>query len=148
MEGFDKALAEKPDMIMTGIIMPKMDGFALVDALKSNVATTNIPVMMSSHMGREDDRKRALEMGVKEFFVVGMITPKKVVEEIRAMFESKNYRLAFNAEALDGPKLSADFHFENGFNCAKCNKQKVLSLKIGDVAKKEFRAVFICPDCE
>lgn len=148
MEGLNKAISEKPDIIFTGIIMPKMDGFALKDALAKNVATVNIPVMMSSHMGREEDRKKALGLGVKEFFVIGMITPKKVVEEIHAMFSAKKYQLAFNAAALDAAKLAADFHFENDFNCDKCNKPRVISLEISDVIKKEFKARFVCPECK
>jgi len=147
MDGLNKAISEKPDVIFTGIIMPKMDGFAMKDALAKNVATVNIPVMMSSHMGREEDRKKALELGVKEFFVIGMITPKKVVEEIRAMFSNKKYNLNFNAAALDAAKLAADFHFENNFNCEKCNKQRIISLEISDINKKEFKTRFICPEC-
>lgn len=148
IDGLNKAIAEVPDIILTGIIMPKMDGFALKDALAKNVATANIPVLMSSHMGREEDRKKAIEIGVKEFFVLGMITPKKVVEEIRAMFSAKKYHLNFSATALDAPKLEADFHFENGFVCDKCSKQRVISLDVSDVSKKEFKARFVCPECK
>ena len=148
LEGLNKAIAEKPDVIFTGIIMPKMDGFALKDALAKNVVTVNIPVLMSSHMGREEDRKKALSMGVKEFFVLGMIRPKKVVEEIRSMFSAKKYHLSFNSVALDAPRLEADFHFEKDFKCERCNAQRILSLEITDVIKKEFKARFICPDCK
>jgi len=148
VEGLNKAIAEVPDVILTGIIMPKMDGFALKDALVKNVSTANIPVLMSSHMGREEDRKKAIEIGVKEFFVLGMITPKKVVEEIHSMFSAKKYHLNFNAAALDASRLESDFHFENGFVCEKCGKQRIISLEIADVIKKEFKARFICPECK
>ena len=147
MEGFDKAIAEKPDVIFTGIIMPKMDGFALKDALAKNVATVNIPVLMSSHMGREEDRKKAMEMGVKEFFVAGMITPKKVVENIRALFSLKKYHLKFDVTALDAPKLAADFHLE-GFACGKCNQPKNMVVEVLDVNNKEFKVRFVCLDCK
>ncbi len=147
IEGLNKAMTEMPDVIFTGIIMPKMDGFAMKDALAKNVSTVNIPVLMSSHMGREEDRKKAIEMGVKEFFVAGMVTPRKVIENIRALFNTKKYHLKFDAAALDAPKLSADFHLDE-FVCAKCYQQKMMELEISDVNKKEFRAQFICPDCK
>ena len=148
LDGLEKAGSESPDIIFTGIIMPRMDGFSMKDALAKNVATANIPVLMLSHMGREEDRKRAIEMGVKEFFVLGMITPNNVVEEIRSMFNNKKYHISFHSDVLDAPKLAEDFHFESGFQCEKCFKQKILSLEISDIARNEFKARFICLDCK
>ena len=147
MEGLDKAIAEMPDVIFTGIIMPKMDGFDLKDALAKNVATVNIPVLMSSHMGREEDRQKAMAMGVKDFFVVGMITPRHVLEKVRALFSSKKYHLKFDALALDAPKLAADFHL-NEFRCEKCNELKIMVVEIMDANKEEFKTQFVCPECK
>lgn len=53
LEGLEKARSIIPDIIFTGIIMPKMEGFDLMEALKKNVATSQIPVFISSHLGRE-----------------------------------------------------------------------------------------------
>lgn len=148
LDGLNKASTEAPDVIFTGIIMPKLDGFSMKDALAKNVATANIPVMMLSHMGREEDRKKAIEMGVKEFFVLGMITPNDLLEKINALFNSRKYNLNFNPEALDAQKIVDDFHLKPGFQCEKCGKQKVLSLESSDVINNEFKARFVCPNCK
>ena len=69
VEGLDLATKEMPDVIMTGIIMPRMDGFQLIKALKENVQTSEIPIAILSHLGREDDRKKAEELGIVNFIV-------------------------------------------------------------------------------
>ncbi|MFB6225694.1 MAG: PleD family two-component system response regulator, partial [Candidatus Paceibacteria bacterium] len=43
---------EVPDLVFTGIIMPRMNGFDLIESMQDRVKLANIPVMISSHMGR------------------------------------------------------------------------------------------------
>jgi len=54
VDGLDVASRELPDVIFTGIIMPRMSGFELMEALRKAVATSKIPVVISSHIGREE----------------------------------------------------------------------------------------------
>ena len=148
LEGLDKATKEIPDVIFTGIIMPRMDGFALKEALSKNVATSNIPVIIISHMGREEDRVKAEELGIKDFIVQGMVTPREVMEKIRAMFEPGEYKLKFSVNELDAAKLARDFYFNPKFECSNCRKEMILNLKISNIEKKEFIAKIICPECD
>ncbi|PIP27847.1 MAG: hypothetical protein COX29_04345 [Candidatus Moranbacteria bacterium CG23_combo_of_CG06-09_8_20_14_all_35_22] len=147
LDGLDKATKEMPDVIFTGIIMPRMDGFALKEALVKNVNTSKIPVMMLSHMGREEDREKAQNLGVKDFIVQGMISPKEIIEKIQAMFGSEGYLIKFSTSELDALKLAEDLHINQRFECPKCSGEMVLKLKIFDVNKQEFNAKFVCPKC-
>ena len=147
VEGLDKATREVPDVIFSGIIMPRMDGFALKDALTKNVATANIPMLMLSHMGREEDRKKAYSLGVKDFIVQGMTTPKQVVEKINAMFGSGYYNLKFNPASPDASRLAADLRVNPSFRCETCQGDLVLSLKIINPERQELSAKFVCPNC-
>lgn len=149
LDGLDKATKETPDLIFTGIIMPRMDGFQLKEALSKNVATADIPVFMNSHMGREEDKKRASEMGIKDFFVRGMITPKEVMERVRIMFgnSAKGYKLKINITELDAPELIADFNFAQGFTCKNCGTEMVLNILMTDVKQRGFTGKIICPNC-
>lgn len=149
LDGLDKAVKIIPDVILTGIIMPRMDGFGLKDALAKNVATAKIPVMMLSHMGREEDRKKAEKAGIQGFIVQGMTTPKQVVENVQAMFfNSSEYRIKFSPVELDASKLISEFGFNQGFICKNCQKEMIITLKIADKEKLEFTARFICPNCD
>jgi CheY-like chemotaxis protein/predicted RNA-binding Zn-ribbon protein involved in translation (DUF1610 family) len=147
LDGLDKATKESPDVIFTGIIMPRMDGFALKEALVKNVNTANIPVMMLSHMGREEDRKKAETLGVKEFIVQGLISPKEIVDRVHAMFGSDGYLVKFSTSELDALKLAQELHINQRFECPKCSGEMVLRLKMFDANKQEFNAKFVCPKC-
>lgn len=82
LEGLGIALKEKPDLVFTGIIMPRMDGFELIHNLRNNVATAETPVIMFSHLGREEDREKAKKIWRVEFMVKGLDSPAKILNRI------------------------------------------------------------------
>jgi two-component system chemotaxis response regulator CheY len=151
VEGLDKATAQTPDAIFSGIIMPKMDGFAMMEALKKNVATSNIPIFISSHMGREEDRQKANVLGAKGFFVKGFITPKEVVEKIQIYLSEgangKIYKLEFVEGSMDSGELAGDLGLENGFRCFDCSEKMVIELTMKDSKENLFEARLVCPQC-
>lgn len=147
VDGLDKATKNVPDVIFTGIIMPRMDGFAFVEALKKNMATSNIPVAISSHMGREEDQKRAKELGAGDFITRDMNTPNEAVERIKAMLNLTEYRIKFYANEPDALRLAKDMHFNEKFKCASCGAETILSLHLKNVSEHEFLAKFVCSRC-
>ena len=64
-EGLQKATAEKPDLIISDVVMPKMDGFAFYKALKSDKNLCKIPVLILTARGKMEDSFRV--MGVDDF---------------------------------------------------------------------------------
>ena len=85
LEGLDEALKEKPDLVFSGIIMPRMDGFEFIRNLRSNVATAQTPVILFSHLGREEDRERANKLSKVEFMVKGIDGPKDILNKIETL---------------------------------------------------------------
>lgn len=148
LDGIDKAIANVPDVILTGIIMPKMDGFGLKDALSKNVATSNIPVVMSSHMGREEDRKKADEAGIKDFFVAGMVTPKEVVTRVISLFDLVKYKLKLNINGGDISRLTRDLKLKDDFSCVNCGEDLVLNIEVTNKERREFTGRIICLRCD
>ena len=67
VEGVEKARAERPDLILLDVMMPRMDGFQTLEALKQDSATKAIPVFMLTVRGKEMDRLRGLQMGVAAY---------------------------------------------------------------------------------
>ncbi len=149
VEGLDAATKETPNVIFSGIIMPRMDGFTLMEALKKNVATANIPVIVSSHMGREEDQQKANQLGAKDFVVRGMTPPAKVVEKIKNLFVNKGvtYRLQVNPEDEEVKKLTKDFSINAELECLDCGGKLVLEVRLLDPQEHTFQARFICPGC-
>lgn len=145
LEGLDLASKDRPDVIFTGIIMPRMDGFALTEALRANVTTSSIPVAFSSHLGRQEDQQRAREMGVSDFIVRDMVTPNEVVIRIRSLISRTEYLIALDIRALDAQKLAADFRLNPNFSCSENGgRQFALHLKTKNASTREFEAELVC----
>ena len=67
--GFQRALEETPDIILLDVMMPVMDGFEVLQKLKSDPATNSVPVIMVSARGQERDINNALEAGAWNYIV-------------------------------------------------------------------------------
>ena len=81
--GVTKAKEFLPDIILLDIIMPKIDGFAALKMLKEDAATKNIPVILLSNLGQEEDIKKGKELGAADYFVKANHTPAEVVVKVK-----------------------------------------------------------------
>ena len=72
---------EKFDLIVCDLVMPKVDGFKVLEALKEKKITT--PVMVLTNLSQEEDEKRAKSLGAKEFFIKSNTSIANIVERIR-----------------------------------------------------------------
>ncbi|MEI7620999.1 MAG: response regulator [Candidatus Moraniibacteriota bacterium] len=149
VSGLDKATIELPDVIFTGIVMPRMDGFSMIEMLQKNIATSHIPVIISSHMGREEDKLRADELGAKDFIVRGTTPPSEVVKRINEIFEKIDvvYKLEFDGTALDAPALLKELKAKEGFKCLHCAGKLLLGVKFSSTNGKTLIAKFVCANC-
>ena len=62
-EGLLIALSKNPDLIITDVMMPKMDGKEMCRVIKSNFQTSHIPVIIVSALGEVDDKVEGIEIG-------------------------------------------------------------------------------------
>jgi len=74
-------LKEKFDLILLDLVMPKMDGFMVLSALKER--NNQIPVIVTSNLGQEEDARRAKEAGAKDFFVKSDVPITEIVEHVK-----------------------------------------------------------------
>lgn len=147
VEGIDLATKEKFDVILSGIIMPRMDGFQLISALRENVDTKDIPIAIISHLGREEDRKQAKEMGIDNFIVQGSMTPREVVDKMKSLIASgSSFQLGFDYFGWDAPMLAKKMDIP-GFECPNCHNKMILELT-PKAEGKGFDAFFKCPKCD
>ncbi len=86
LEGLKLALNHKPDLIICDSVMPRMDGYGLMRALKANAATAGIPmILLTSKAGSEDEQK-ALGSGFLDF-IAKPVQPIRVVSRVKRAFE-------------------------------------------------------------
>lgn len=68
-EGVEKALEEKPNLILMDIMMPGMDGWEAARILRANPETRAIPILAATALFRESDLKTCLEAGCDGYLV-------------------------------------------------------------------------------
>src|SRR5262245_18294350 len=66
-EGLAKALASPPDLIISDVMMPRLDGWALVKQLRSRPELALVPVIFLTALGSEDDRIRGFRLGADDY---------------------------------------------------------------------------------
>lgn len=67
LEGLRMAISQKPDLVITDVVMPEMDGITLLRKLKMNVDTSHIPVIVLSGKNKLQDRMLGIETGADAY---------------------------------------------------------------------------------
>jgi len=67
VEALEKAKDQPPDLILLDLFMPKLDGHGVMEALKSDPKTENIPIIVLSAWSTGENRKRARGAGARSF---------------------------------------------------------------------------------
>ena len=60
---------ERPDIILLDLVMPVKDGFEVLKEIKSNALLKDIPVIVASNLGQDEDIKRAKLLGAADYFI-------------------------------------------------------------------------------
>lgn len=81
--GFDLVKQVKPNIVLLDIIMPKIDGFAVLKMLKDDPELKAIPVILLSNLGQDEDVKKGKELGAADYFVKANHTPAEVVQKVK-----------------------------------------------------------------
>lgn len=68
-EALDIIHRKHPDMIISDILMPQMDGFSIVQIVRSNTLTSHIPLLFISSLSDEISMRKAMKMGVDDYLV-------------------------------------------------------------------------------
>lgn len=96
-EGFDIKIAAdgrevlqfltefSPDVIILDLVMPGMDGFAVLQEMKKNDVYKNIPVIVASNLGQKEDLERAKALGAVDYVIKNDLSMSELIAKIRAI---------------------------------------------------------------
>lgn len=84
--GLKKLSAEKFDLILTDINMPIMDGLKLVSLIRNDPQYKDVPVVVITTEGAQEDRDRALALGANEY-ITKPIQTAKIIEVVRRLLD-------------------------------------------------------------
>jgi DNA-binding response OmpR family regulator len=83
-DGLKAVLTGKFDLILLDLIMPKLDGFSMLQELKEKKVKTSAIVL--SNLGQEEDRQKAKALGAIDYFVKANTPIGDIVQRVKAVF--------------------------------------------------------------
>jgi len=87
-EGLAKALELVPDLVITDVMMPKLDGYGLSKKLRSDEKTSHIPIIMLTARAEEADKIAGLEIGVDDY-LTKPFSPNELRVRVRNLIEQR-----------------------------------------------------------
>jgi len=81
--GLQLIQTNKPDLVLLDIIMPKLDGFSVLRKIKEDPKTKNVPVILLTNLGQDEDIKKGNILGAAGYLVKANLTPAQVVEKAK-----------------------------------------------------------------
>lgn len=90
-EALELARDWQPHIILLDIILPEVDGLAVLQMLKSDEATRAIPVLMLTNLGLESDRERGMGLGAVDYYVKAEHTPSDVIDKIKTILSGVSF---------------------------------------------------------
>ncbi|MFA5318007.1 MAG: response regulator [Patescibacteria group bacterium] len=83
LRGVKLAKEELPDIMLLDIMLPKMDGFEVLEKLKADAKTKNIPIILLTNLSQKEEVKRGLDLGAKDFLIKAHFMPNEVVDKVK-----------------------------------------------------------------
>ena len=112
--GLQNARDDRPDFIVLDLMLPKMSGLEVCRILKSDTATSQIPILMLTAKAEEIDRIVGLEFGADDY-VTKPFSPREVVLRIRAILRraeggAEDERLSAGSIVIDPARHEVSVH--------------------------------------
>lgn len=115
-EGIHKAIELVPDVVVSDVMMPRKDGFAVVDTLKNNELTAHIPIILLTAKSGIESKLKGLRRGADDYLTKPFSTEELLVRmenlletrrRLRQLFGGQNLSLSMVSKEEDG--AHADF---------------------------------------
>ncbi|MEI9922006.1 MAG: ATP-binding protein [Bacteroidota bacterium] len=119
-EAFQKTLEYRPDLLLSDIMMPKVDGFGLLKKVRSHPEIKNMPVIFLSARAGEEAKVEGLDAGADDYLVkpfsarelLVRVTNHIRINQVRRETELQFYQLFLQAPALVNIFKGPDFRYE------------------------------------
>ena len=104
-EGFRRAKAERPDIVISDIMMPRRDGLQLLTDLKGDAATEDLPVILLSAKAQKTEVQQGLDLGADDY-ITKPFDPLELIDRLNAVMSgprgrSRKHSLGHHSKSVD-----------------------------------------------
>jgi len=86
-EGFKKLKEQLPNLLILDIVLPYIDGWEVLEKIKSDGKLKNLKVVILSNLGQKGEVEKGLKLGATKYLIKAHYTPTQVVEEIKKVLK-------------------------------------------------------------
>ena len=86
-EAIMKARGGRPDLILLDIVLPKMDGFEVLQEIKKDPQLRNIQIIALTNLGQKEEVEKGLKLGADDYIVKAHFTPTEVINKIKQVIK-------------------------------------------------------------
>jgi len=80
----------KPNFVILDLILPEVDGFEILKAIKEDEDLAGLPVFVFTSLSDQDSKSRVLELGVKYYFAKSDFNVDEFVDKVLKIIDNKN----------------------------------------------------------
>src|SRR5690606_27292016 len=106
-EGWQKALSNMPDLIVSDLMMPEMDGLELCSKLKADPRTSHIPLVLLTANAADEQKLKGLRLGIEDYitkpfnFEILLTRLKNLVEQRKALQKKLEKKISVQTSVVD-----------------------------------------------
>lgn len=155
MEALEILRTQTVDLILLDLVMPRLGGLEVLEVLKEDPRTKDIPVIILSNLGQESDMERGISLGAVDYLLKNEAKPADIASKIRLTLEhmsglarnAESYMLVIKDREGDADKFVADAKLPRRLWCPACEVE--LTLELIPQPKREgwYDAHLVCPAC-
>ncbi len=76
-----------PHLVLLDVVLPKKDGFEILESLRGQERTAGLPVILLTNLGQKPDVERGIKLGANDYIIKAHYTPTEVVEKITKLLK-------------------------------------------------------------
>ena len=82
-EVLEKARKQKPDLLLLDIVLPTMNGWEILRAIRQSEDLKELPVVILSNLYQKDEVEKGMKFGVLKYLIKAHYTPSEVIDEVK-----------------------------------------------------------------
>lgn len=87
-EGLAMMSEHQPHLVLLDLMLPKKNGFEVLEAAKQDIKTSRIPIILLSNLGQESDIRKGMELGAADFLVKSNVKLETVMDKVGAVLQN------------------------------------------------------------